>query len=170
MKKYVLTGGPEIGKTTAIEILASMDYDIIPESARIIIEEEKIKGSDVLPWKNLQKFQERVADLQMQAENKTHDKDIFLDRSIVDGYAYCKIGNVAPPEIIEKIARNRYEKFFVLEPLNSYELDGTRYENESEARKTHETIIESYRHFGYDLISVPVSPPKERVEFILKNI
>lgn len=123
-----------------------------------------------MPWKNLQKFQERVAELQIEAESRPCEKNTFLDRGIIDGYAYCKIGNVTPPEIIEKVARNRYDKVFVLDPLNSHELDGTRYENENEARRIHEIIIEAYKHFGYEPIPVPVLPPKERVEFILRNL
>ena len=61
MKKYVITGGPGIGKTTVIEILSSRGYEIVPEAARIIIEEEQINDSDALPWKNLKKFQNLVA-------------------------------------------------------------------------------------------------------------
>ncbi len=51
MKKYVLTGGPSVGKITVIEILAKRGYKILPEVARMIIEEERIKGTDILPWK-----------------------------------------------------------------------------------------------------------------------
>lgn len=54
MKKYVITGGPGIGKTTVIELLASRGYVIVLEVARLITEEEKSKGSDILPWLNLE--------------------------------------------------------------------------------------------------------------------
>lgn len=170
MKKYVLTGGPGVGKTTVIKILASMGYEIVPEAARIIIEVEKIKDSDVLPWKNLQKFQEKVAELQIKTEKMISGEIIFQDRSIIDGMAYCKLGNVIPPEIIEIVARGRYDKIFVLNSLTNCEQDGTRRESFEEAKYVHLAIIEVYKSFGYEPIFVPVLPPRERVEFILNNL
>ena len=61
MKAHVITGGPGVGKTTVVEILARRGYAIVPEAARMIIEEERLKDSDVLPWKNLSLFQIEVA-------------------------------------------------------------------------------------------------------------
>ncbi len=170
MKKYILTGGPSIGKTTAIEILASMGYRIVPETARMIIEEERIKDSDVLPWKNVEKFQEKVAQLQLKLEESATGDFVFMDRSIIDGYGYCKLANIEPPALIEEIARERYDKIFLLDPLKKLEDDGLRFENEDQAKTVHQLIINAYKHFGYDLISVPVLPPQERVEYILDRI
>lgn len=170
MKKYVITGGPGIGKSTLIEIFAGLKYTTVPEAARTIIEEEKMKDSEILPWKNLERFQERVAEEQIRQESLIEDKIAFLDRGIIDGYAYCKIGNITPPKIIEDESRNRYEKVFVLEPLNTYELDGIRHENQTDAMKVHNSIIDSYINFGYEPILVPVLTPKERAIFILSKI
>ena len=170
MKKYVIAGGPSIGKTTIIEILARMGYKIIPESARIIIEEERLKGSDILPWKNSEKFQEKVAQRQIESEEGVNGDLFFLDRSIIDGHAYSKINKSSPPEIIEKFARDRYDKIFILDPLEKYERDGTRHENEEEAKIAHNEIINAYKHFGYEIISVPVLAPEDRVKFILDHI
>jgi predicted ATPase len=170
MKKYVLTGGPSIGKTTAIEILASMGYSVAPEIARMVIEEERIKDSDVLPWKDLKKFQEKVAGKQVEMEDSILADVVFLDRSVIDGYGYSKLGNIAPPILIEKVAKGRYEKIFVLDPLPHFENDGLRFENHEEAKIIHQAIIDAYKHFGYDPIFVPVLPPQERVEYILDRI
>ena len=173
MKKYVLTGGPGIGKTTVIEILASMGYKVIPEAARMVIEEEQIKNSEILPWKNLSKFQEIVAMRQLQAEEKIQSnvgQSVFLDRGIIDGYGYCLRGGVTPPTSITDNAKNRYEKIFVLDPLELYEKDNVRFEDKEEAQKSHLNIIEAYKNFGYEPIFVPVMPPEDRVEFILNRL
>jgi predicted ATPase len=85
MKKYVITGGPGIGKTTIIELLAMKGYKIVPEAARMIIEEEKLVESDAVPWKNLQLFQEKVAARQLELESVVKGDVIFLDRGIIDG-------------------------------------------------------------------------------------
>lgn len=170
MKKYVLTGGPGIGKTTIIEILSSMGYEIVPEAARIIIEEEQFKNTDALPWKNLQKFQNLVVQKQLEDENKIKNEIVFLDRGIIDGYGYCMLGNAEVPELIIQNAQNRYEKVFILDQLETYANDSARLETHDEAKKVHEAIIDAYQHFGYELVFVPVLPPEDRVKFILDNL
>lgn len=167
MKKYVITGGPGIGKTTVIEILASMDYEIVPESARIVIEEEKANNSDILPWINLAKFQEKVFEKQIESEEKINRSPAFLDRGIIDGHGYCKNGEIETPSKIFELDKNRYEKIFILEPLSNYQNDPARFEDLEEAKKIHNSIIEAYREFEYEIIFVPVMSPEKRVKFIL---
>jgi predicted ATPase len=170
MEKYVITGGPGIGKTTVIEILASMDYEIVPESARIVIEEEKAKNSGILPWIDLARFQEKVLEKQLESEEKINRLPAFLDRGIVDGHGYCKNGEIETPSKIFELGKNRYEKIFILEPLSNYQNDSARLENLEEAQKVHESIVEAYKEFEYEIIFVPIMKPEERVKFILDNL
>jgi predicted ATPase len=170
MKRYIITGGPGIGKTTVIEILASKGYRIVPEAARMVIEEEEIKGSDVLPWVNLQKFQEVVAERQMYFEETNRDQITIHDRGIIDGFAYSSLGGVKHPEIIEKLGRGRYEKVFILDPLPFYVDDPSRRETREEGLKIHDAIIKAYSFFDYSLIIVPVLSPEERVDFIISHL
>ncbi len=167
MKRHVITGGPGIGKTTVIELLASRGYMIVPEVARMITEEEKLKESGIVFWKDLTKYQEKIAERQMELESKATADIVFLDRSLIDGYAYCKLGNIAIPELVSKNGRNRYTKVFLLEPLPTYTKDETRFENQEEAARIHDEIIDAYKEFGYQTISVPALPPEERAEFII---
>lgn len=170
MKKYVLTGGPSVGKTTVIEILASRGYTVVPEAARMIIEEEMLKKSDALPSKNIGAFQKLVAQRQLDLENKTKGEIVFYDRGIVDGYAYCKIGNAPVPQLILDNAKERYDNIFFLESLGLYIEDGIRSRAFEDAEKVHSGIKEAYYEFGYDPITVPVLSPEERVDFILGKI
>lgn len=170
MKKYVITGGPGIGKTTVIELLAAKGFAIVPEMARMITEEEKLKDSDILPWKNLAKYQEKVAERQLEVEEKISAEMVFLDRGLIDGVGYCKLGNVPIPKPIFEKGKNRYDKIFLLEHLPVYENDVTRFEKREEALRIHHAVIEAYAEFGYETIHVPVLPPEERIGFILKRI
>jgi predicted ATPase len=170
MKKIVITGGPSIGKTTVIELLASRGYKTLPEVARIIIEEETIKGSDVLPGKNLQKFQQAVAERQLAIEAQAEGDIVFLDRSLVDGAGYCRYGGVVVPEAILEQGRHRYDKVFLLASLGIYVKDGVRGRTLEDAQKIHQYIEEAYEEFGYAPIHVPVLPPEERVDYILERI
>ena len=130
MKKYVLTGGPGVGKSTVLRILASRGFSVVPEIARELIEDEHKKNSDILPWRNHAKFQNMVARKQYAAEKEIiNSVGTFLDRSLVDGYAYCKYANTPIPQIILDGARNRYDKIFLLEQLPIYRKDEHRKEN-----------------------------------------
>lgn len=167
--RYVITGGPSVGKTTIIKLLASRGYPTVPEVSRMIIEEELKNGGNLLPWKNLALFQEEVIRRQLLLEQEVTLKETFLDRGIIDGYAYCRIGNIEPPKQIHEHGFNRYKKVFLLDPLPEYHTDAVRKEDPELARRIHQTIGEAYIMFGYDLITVPVSSPEERVEYILKH-
>lgn len=169
-KKFVITGGPGVGKTTVIEILKNRGFNVLDETARIIIEEEVFKDSDVLPWKDLAKFQERVFKIQLKKEEENKSEIVFLDRSIIDGYAYCTLGGVEPNKEIDKLALNRYDKVFLLERLDQYEKDDSRIEDHKFALDIHNEIEKIYRKFGYEVIKVPVLKPEERVDYILSLI
>jgi len=171
MGRFVLSGGPGVGKTTVINILKEKGYLVVPETARIIIEEEKIKDSDVLPWKDLFKFQEQVALRQLEEEEKINSNQAaFFDRSLIDGYAYCVLGNVNIPQLITENAWGRYDLIFFLAPLSQYENDDVRYEDEEGARAVHLAIREAYDHFGYQVVDIPLLSPVERVDLILDNL
>jgi predicted ATPase len=168
MKAHVITGGPGVGKTTVVEILARRGYAIVPEAARMIIEEERLKDSDVLPWKNLSLFQIEVAKRQLATEKEIGEGVTFLDRSLIDGYAYCLLGNVEPPPGIAAHVRGRYENIFILEPLGTYIRDESRIEGERTGSEIHERIREVYKEFGYELISIPPLLPEQRADYILR--
>ena len=167
MKTCVLTGGPSVGKTTVVEILASRGYGIVPEAARLIAEEECIKGTGISPARSIQTFQQYVAERQLKLESEARGELVFLDRGIVDGYAYCTFAKVPVPRQILDAGRGRYDRVFLLDSLGKYVEDGVRSRATEDPDRIHELIQEAYRTFGYDLIRVPVLPPEGRVDFIV---
>lgn len=169
-KKYVLTGGPGIGKTTLIKLLALRGYAIVPEAARYVIEQEQAIDGDALPWKDNAKFQEKVMIYQIELEEVIGEEITFLDRGLVDGDGYsAHFGNL-PPEGLADLGRGRYEKVFLLDQLPNYQNDESRLEDFEEAGRIHQALEDAYVRFGYDIVKVPVLPPDERVEYILAQI
>jgi predicted ATPase len=171
-KPFVITGGPGVGKTTVIEILRKGGYRVTDETAREIIEQEMAKGSDVLPWKDLQEFQVQVFLRQSEKEKSILESlmPVFLDRSIIDGYAYCILGKVTPSPEIVRLAPGRYQKVFLLDRLSGYVTDDSRIEDEQFAKDIHAMIEKVYADFGYEAVHVPVLEPEERVDFILSSL
>lgn len=173
MEKYVITGGPCVGKTTLVEALEKRGYVVVPEAARQIIQEEQKKFDGILPWKSQEYFflfQQLVVKRQLDLEASVEDRCCFLDRSIVDGVAYCHLAAlVAPEELGVQVQHHRYDSVFLLDRL-PYKQDAERKEDEATAQRIHEMIREVYTEGGYDIISVPVFPVEQRVDFVLNKI
>jgi len=62
-----------------------------------------------------------------------------------------------------------YKKIFILDFLPLVN-DYARVENKEAQHKIHSLITGVYESFPFPVIHVPVLPPEERVDFILKNL
>lgn len=169
--KYVLTGGPCVGKTTILELIARLGIaTVVPEAARYVIEIEQSCGGDALPWKDNAKFQQRVMNAQLEFESSLSEGIAFLDRGLIDGYGYCNHFGTKTPDGLIELAKDRYEKIFLLDQLTDYINDSSRLESFEEATRIHEAIANAYISLGYEVIRVPVLSPEERVKFIIERI
>ena len=169
ISKYVLTGGPGVGKTSVLNVLGQRGYNIVPEAARQIITKAQEEKTDCLSWKNNQGFQDAVMNLQLNLE-RTVTGDAFCDRGIIDVHAYSLLKGSDAPYQLEDLGRGRYKGVFILDPLENYCKDSERRENPEYVREIHEAIGRSYGQFGYSSIKVPLMSIEERVNFILNEI
>jgi predicted ATPase len=172
MDKYVITGGPCVGKTTLLEGLAARGHGVVREAARDIIAEQNGLGG-VLPWTDLGRFQELVLERVIAREDIARGP-AFCDRGTLDGIAYCIEGSIPIPlSLVEQGLQGwrspRYARVFLLDRL-PYERDGERREDPTLAQRLHETIGNVYRMSGYDVVPVPVLPPEERVQYVLDRL
>jgi len=170
IKRIAITGGPCCGKTTLLNSLAARSYQVVPESARMVIEEEQKRGSNCLPWKDLYGFQESTAERILDLEHSFNDSLLFCDRGIVDGHGYSINGGINTPEIITDLGVKRYDLVFILDPIPQYKVDESRKENSEEAKKIHRAIWNAYKEFGYKPISVPVMSISERADYFVKLV
>jgi predicted ATPase len=176
-KKYILTGGPGIGKTTILKLLSGNGLYIINETATYLIEKElkKPENEQIVPWTNPQEFQRKVYENQRRWEEEIPKgiERALLDRSLADNLAYLKLNNLEGTKVYEDIKKyaseNRYEKIFLLDQLPFKEETAIRRDIEV-AGKIHELIQETYRDLGYKLERIPVLEPKERAELVYRQI
>ena len=168
MKKYVITGGPGVGKSTVIKLLSDKGYMTVSETARSVIERNLKRKSDILPWKDWLGFQKEVCAKQLSIEEKLpKNRIVFLDRGCLDSLAYVKLHGGKPSEELLNI-RLDYSKVFLLEPLGDFKTDNCRKEDKKTALRIHELIKEAYA--GYELVTIPAVSPEERVLMILNCI
>ncbi|MDP3734089.1 MAG: ATP-binding protein [Nanoarchaeota archaeon] len=173
MKKFVVTGGPSVGKTSTLEELINRGYCVVPEASRRIITAEQEKErtiahySPIVPWTNVKLFQEYVLEEQNRLEAEVDQEIVFLDRGKIDllGYAaHFKI--ILDDTLRANILAADYEKVFLLDPLPQYENDTARKESREEGLQIHHAIAEAYKSHHFTVISVPVMSIADRADFI----
>ncbi|RJQ33763.1 hypothetical protein C4568_03880 [Candidatus Parcubacteria bacterium] len=169
---YVVTGGPSSGKTTTVNILKTRGYKTTIEHARHYIDTELVTGQTVEQIRaNQIAFQQAVLDMQI-AEEKNHDpKDlVFFDRAIPDTFAYYRFLHIEPDQkLLSALEHVSYKKIFILDLL-PLAPDYARIENSVDQKSIHDLLVEVYTSLSFPIVHVPVLPPEERVDFILKHI
>ena len=169
---YVITGGPSSGKTTTVNLLKERGYITTFEHARHYLDTQRLKGKTIDEVrKNQREFQSGVLNMQIEQENQiSPDILVFLDRAIPDALAYYRFLNLAEDEKLTAALRTvSYKKIFILDCL-PLEKDYARTEDTAAQKKIHALLVEVYESLGFPIVQVPVLPPEERVDFILKNL
>ncbi len=169
---YVITGGPSSGKTTTVNLLKDRGYITTIEHARHYLDTQRLKGKTVEEVrKNQIEFQMGILDMQIEQENEiSPDVLVFLDRAIPDALAYYRFLNLPEDEKLTKaLLTVSYKKVFILDCLPLVK-DYARNEDNEAQKKIQVLLIEVYESLHFPVIQVPVLPPEERVDFILKNL
>ena len=109
--------------------------------------------------------------MQIEQENQiSPDVLVFLDRAIPNALAYYRFLNLPEDEKLTEALRTVwYKKVFVLDCLPLVK-DYALTEDMVAQKKIHALLMEVYESLGFPVIQVPVLQPKERVDFILKNL
>lgn len=173
-ERIVIAGGPGFGKTSVINGLEELGYPVFHEISRHVLEEEKAKDSDILPWKNHKAFNEALFNARIEQFHLANSIQgaSFYDRGLPDSIGYC-IANEEeiPAYFLEKAKEFRYFTKVFITPFweEIYQKDAQRWEEIDFARKVNESIEEAYRLCGYEVIELPKVSIGERISFILKE-
>ena len=170
---YIITGPPSSGKTTLIKSLQDLNYKCYPEMARLVIQNNIKNGVDCFPWNNTLDFSHQVF-LEISNLLSSINTDFcFFDRSLVDIIAYMDISKISRNKIyINAIKTSSYNKnvFFLPYWEDIYTIDLQRRESKEQAKLIEKNLRLIYNELGFNLIDVPMTVLKERVDFILKNV
>lgn len=172
-KKYVLTGSSYSGKTKTLEELGRYGFSTVTEAARMLIDEQLETGGKILPWLNIEAFEEAIWRKQVELEAKIplETEIAFIDRGISDQLAYIKLRGAEPTPIYKKLFReHRYDGIFLLETIPGYQQDRIRREPLEMVQRLRVLHEETYRELGYDPVVIPVLPVEERAHFILDRV
>ena len=83
---FVITGGPGVGKTTLLEVLAKQGFPYVPEVARKIIREQVSQNGDALPWANIPAYTHLMLSRSVESfeQHQKQESVLFFDRGIPD--------------------------------------------------------------------------------------
>ncbi|MBI1272363.1 AAA family ATPase [bacterium] len=178
LQVFVITGGPNSGKTTLIDFLASTGYAVLPEAATQVIQEGSGRGNSGLPDTN-SAFQKKILVKQIEQELTARQSGnlLFCDRGIFDVCAYMEVRNI-PSDAFElavwhsllKLPAPVYSGAFILEVVPVWEDNGIRFEGLEFSRRIFKSLIDIYRRFGIPVTVVPLLPVSERAEFVLSRV
>ncbi|MBW2994981.1 ATP-binding protein [Candidatus Woesearchaeota archaeon] len=182
MKKYVITGAPNSGKTTIMKALYGRGgiYTVSEVATDIICREMKKGDSKLLPWEDVLAFQRAVLEQQIKWEEEftafSRTGLIFQDRGIYDGIAYLNVNDFPVTRDFLQIERRDYDKVFMLDRLKKFETTDIRRDRKL-AKSLDIEIEKIYKVFGYETVRVPLIKGNEkkqmvekRVDFILERI
>jgi predicted ATPase len=173
MRRFILTGAPGAGKTAILRQLELDGFGVVEESATDIIAVAQAQGTEQ-PWKD-PFFLDAVARLQRDRQIRAsyHPDEVqFHDRCAVCTAALAVyLGYAFTPFLASELERVQKERiyqtrvFFIrnLGFVTPTEARRISFEDTVRFEKVHE---ETYRDFGFELISVEPGRVVERVNTI----
>lgn len=163
----MITGGPSSGKSSALTFFEKMGYRVIPEAARVFINQELAKGKTIEEIrKDEAEFQRKVLAMKVKIEDElSKDEIIFFDRAVPDSAAYYSVCGLDPKEVLNVCQKDQYRKVFLMEQL-PFEQDGARTEDPETIKTLNRLFKETYEKLGYEIVFVPAISVEERVKFI----
>ena len=168
---YVITGGPCAGKTTTCNELMRLGHPVLAEPARLEIETKLARGLTIEQIVTDPDWLPSVVRRSTAQEKQLTEGEVwFLDRATPDSVAYYRLGNTALDDQIQTAMQEiRYRKVFLLD-LVDYVTDYARTETPEQARALHSAIRTAYEEQGYEIVTVPIMPVLDRVQYILARL
>jgi len=173
-RKFVLTGGPGVGKSSVIKELEKQGYQVSPEAFTELYDEVRTQGKLDTLFVDPIKFRYDLMAKQQHLESLLRKEGLtFLDRSKHDIVFFGKyFGLKLPQDLVDEIQKTDLELVFFLDLLSKeyYENTNVRQESQEESLKIHNFLKEEYKKTGLKIIDVPFDTVENRVKFIVDSV
>lgn len=175
--RYIITGGPGVGKTSIIDHLQKCGYGTIHEAAKDAIRYQLERGVQN-PWEK-EGFDEMVLQLQQKRQQEAgafKTSSVFFDRSPVDTWSYRKTCPQMPQEefqkTVEQLVRQKFynKTVFLIENLGFCKQEDFRPETQAQSMEIEKRLERAYKALGFRVVRIPCMSIEKRVEMILSHI
>lgn len=173
MKRFILTGAPGAGKTAILRQLELDAFSVVEEAATDIIALRLAQGV-AEPWRD-RSFIDAITDLQRQrllrasgepGEVQFHDRSVICTAALA-AYLGYPISTVLARELERIQSENIYQKevFFIrnLGFITPSEARRISFDESVRFERIHE---ETYRNFGFEIVSIVPGSLSDRVTAI----
>jgi predicted ATPase len=172
MKRFVLTGAPGAGKTAIVRQLELDGFGVVEEAATDVIALAQARGI-AEPWTH-PSFIDSVADLQRRrlvCTSNLADEIQFHDRSAICTAALAYLGHPVSDALSRELegieAEAIYQKrVFFVQNLGFIATTEARRISFEEALRFERVHEETYRNFGFEIVSVEPGSVLDRVAAI----
>jgi predicted ATPase len=168
--RFVLTGGPGVGKSTVIEVLRTGGSRCFDDAARAIIRERRAVGLPPRPAPGAFALEILRREVAAWDAAPLDVGPVFHERGVVDALAMAQgAGALADQEIIDALARHPYRSpVFLFPPWREiFVQDGERDQDFAHVERVHEGVRRYYEQVGYRIVEVPRGPVEARAAFVM---
>jgi predicted ATPase len=173
MRRFIITGAPGAGKTAIIRQLELDGFSVVEEAATDVIAAAQARGI-AEPWTD-PSFIDLITDLQRQRQVRASyqpDEIQFYDRSVVCTAALALyLGHPVSSTLASELERIKSEaifesRVFLIRNLGFIKATEARRISFEDALRFERIHEETYRRFGFDLVSIDPGDLLERVKMI----
>jgi predicted ATPase len=173
MKRFILTGSPGAGKTAILRQLELDGFSVVEEAATDVIALWQAQGI-AQPWTD-RSFIDAVAGLQKRRQVRSASEDVeiqFHDRTVICTAALASYLGYLPSEMLSReLERIQAEKIyqkqvFFIRNLGFIKPTEARRISFDESLRFEQIHEETYRTFGFEIVSIEPGSLADRVKAI----
>jgi predicted ATPase len=168
--RSVITGGPGTGKSTLLQEIALTGIVTFPEVARAILQ---APDGMAMRAERPMDFANAMFEAELQAWHEAPYGASLYDRGFPDIVGFLELEGLSIPSAFDRACRDcRYNgPVFRAPPWREiYTPDEERIQDWAGAVASDAAVSAVWKHYGYQLIDLPLASVEERVTFILCHL